>query len=77
MLSLLAGDDLAQLGHNTPAYVHLLAEVMAVFDNSAANRRNPSSPPRDVRWGEGTADEMCIAFVGVTVDAEQLGYHPR
>ena len=28
MLSLLAGDDLAQLGHNTPAYVHLLAEVM-------------------------------------------------
>ena len=52
-------------------------DVMAVFDNSAANRRNPSSPPRDVRWGEGTADEMCIAFVGVTVDAEQLGYRPR
>jgi gamma-glutamyltranspeptidase/glutathione hydrolase len=28
MLSLLAGDDLAALGHNTPAYVHLVTEVM-------------------------------------------------
>jgi gamma-glutamyltranspeptidase/glutathione hydrolase len=28
MLSLLAADDLAALGHNTPAYVHLVAEVM-------------------------------------------------
>ena len=28
MLSLLADDDLAALGHNTPAYVHLVAEVM-------------------------------------------------
>jgi gamma-glutamyltranspeptidase/glutathione hydrolase len=28
MLSLLAGDDLAALGHNTPAYVHLVAEAM-------------------------------------------------
>jgi hypothetical protein len=30
-----------------------------------------------VRWGEETTDEMCIAFVRVTVDAEQLGYRPR
>jgi len=28
MLSLLAADDLAALGHNSPAYVHLVAEVM-------------------------------------------------
>ena len=28
MLSLLADDDLAALGHNTPAYVHLVAEAM-------------------------------------------------
>ena len=28
MLSLLASDDLAALGHNTSAYVHLVAEVM-------------------------------------------------
>ena len=51
-------------------------DVEAVYDNSSTNRRNPSSPPRDVRWGEETTDEMCIAFIRVTVDAEQLGYRP-
>ena len=51
-------------------------DVEAVYDNSSANRRNPSVPPRDVRWGEETTDEMCIAFVLVTVDAEQLGHRP-
>ena len=25
-----------------------------------------------MRWGEGTTDEMCIAFLRVTVDAERL-----
>jgi hypothetical protein len=29
-----------------------------------------------VRWGEETTDEMCIAFVRVTVDAERLGFRP-
>ena len=52
-------------------------DVVATYDNSAANRRNPSTPPRDVRWGEETTDEMCIAFVQITVDGEQLGYKPR
>jgi mono/diheme cytochrome c family protein len=52
-------------------------DVVAVYDNSEANRRNPSKPPRDVGWGEGTTDEMCIAFIRVTLDSEQLGYHPR
>ena len=51
-------------------------DVEAVFDNSPRNRRNPSSPPRDVTWGEGTTDEMCIAFVRTTVDAERLGHRP-
>jgi mono/diheme cytochrome c family protein len=52
-------------------------DVTCVFDNSAENPRNPSSPPRDVGWGEGTADEMCIAFLRLTVDAERLDYRPR
>jgi mono/diheme cytochrome c family protein len=52
-------------------------DVEAVYDNSPTNRRNPSTPPRAVGWGEATTDEMCIAFVRVTVDAESLGYHPR
>jgi hypothetical protein len=34
----------------------LHAEV--VYDNSAANERNPQQPPQRVRWGEGTGDEM-------------------
>jgi len=43
-------------------------EVTAEYDNSSRNARNPNQPPRDVRWGEQTTDEMCIAFVGVTLD---------
>ncbi len=52
-------------------------DVVALYDNSEANRRNPAKPPRDVTWGEGTTDEMCIAFIRVTADAERLGYRPR
>lgn len=52
-------------------------DVVAVFDNSAANRKNPNRTPRDVTWGEGTTDEMCIAFIRVTADAERLGHVPR
>ena len=51
-------------------------DVVAVYDNSEGNRRNPSKPPKDVSWGEGTADEMCIAFIRATVDAEHLDYRP-
>ena len=42
--------------------------LTAYYDNSASNPRNPSSPPKPVSWGEATTDEMCIAFLGVTVD---------
>jgi thiol-disulfide isomerase/thioredoxin len=34
----------------------LHAEV--IWDNSAANDRNPNQPPKRVTWGEGTTDEM-------------------
>jgi peroxiredoxin len=37
--------------------------LVAHFDNSAANPANPNSPPREVRWGEQTSSEMCIAFL--------------
>src|SRR4029077_2061775 len=60
-------------------HMHLLGRSMKVTatypDGSRqpliANRRNPTAPPRGVRWGEETTDEMCIAFVRVTVDAEK------
>lgn len=33
-------------------------DVTVTYDNSAANRRNPSSPPKRVTWGEESTDEM-------------------
>lgn len=38
-------------------------EAECVYDNSAANLRNPSSPPRIVTSGFETTDEMCAASV--------------
>lgn len=35
------------------------------YDNSAENPRNPSSPPRRVRHGEQTEDEMAMVFFQV------------
>jgi gamma-glutamyltranspeptidase/glutathione hydrolase len=45
MLALLAGDDLRALGHNTPAYVHLLAEAMKL---AFADRERYYGDPRFV-----------------------------
>jgi hypothetical protein len=42
-------------------------ELQYVYDNSAANRRNPSSPPRRVTFGEQTTDEMALLFLMVAV----------
>jgi len=42
--------------------------VQCTFDNSAENPRNPSNPLKDVRWGEGTEDEMCLSFIGLSFD---------
>jgi hypothetical protein len=42
--------------------------VEAVFDNSAANPSNPSSPPKRVTWGEETTDEMLFCFFLITAD---------
>jgi Copper type II ascorbate-dependent monooxygenase, C-terminal domain len=48
-------------------------ELVAHFDNSEANPRNPSHPPIEVQWGEQTTDEMCIGFLLFTRDDEHLG----
>jgi hypothetical protein len=42
------------------------------FDNSSNNLRNPNNPPQPVGWGEGTTDEMCLAFLGLTLDFEVI-----
>lgn len=52
-------------------------DMVAVFDNSAESKRQPSQPPRAVSWGEGTTDEMALVFVSITVDGERIGWRPR
>lgn len=47
-------------------------DVVAHFDNSSKNPRNPNSPPKDVKWGEATTDEMCIGFMAVTKAGQDL-----
>ncbi len=50
-------------------------EVEAHFDNSDTNPANPIKPAKEVRWGEGTNDEMClgvfeVVFVGKGGEAQ-------
>jgi len=40
--------------------------VEAIYDNSDKNPNNPFSPPRWVKFGEQTTDEMCYIFFGAT-----------
>lgn len=48
----------------------------ASYDNSEGNWRNPNVPPKAVSWGEQTTDEMCIAFLGITLDGVTLDQTP-
>lgn len=50
-----------------------LLEVEAAWDNSAGNEANPD-PSIDVRWGDGTSNEMLVAFFDFVVDE---GKKPR
>ncbi len=38
-------------------------EMDAAYDNSEDNPRNPNHPPKSVKWGEQTTDEMAVAFI--------------
>ncbi len=46
--------------------------VDATYDNSTDNVNNPSNPPKRVRWGEETTDEMFLLIAAYTVDREDL-----
>lgn len=52
-------------------------EMEFTYDNSAANPRNPSRPPRRVTWGPDSTDEMAGLHLQITParaeDAEELG----
>lgn len=41
--------------------------VEATYDNTANNPENPHQPPKNVRLGEGTADEMLLVYFGFLV----------
>lgn len=45
-------------------------DIEAVFDNSSTNPNNPHHPPKDVRSGDETTDEMLFGFIGSTSDAK-------
>jgi hypothetical protein len=38
-------------------------DVESFYDNSADNPHNPNSPPKIVRWGESTTDEMNVVLI--------------
>jgi mono/diheme cytochrome c family protein len=40
-------------------------EALGWYDNSSDNPNNPSNPPREVRYGEGTYDEMFYIFLAI------------
>ena len=50
-------------------------DVTVSYDNSTANRRNPSSPPQVVRWGEQSTDEM--GSINLLVIAAHPGELPQ
>lgn len=46
-----------------------LLHIECTYDNSAANQPvlgGMQQPPRDVKWGEGTLDEMCVSLLLVS-----------
>ena len=49
-----------------------VVSLRCVFDNSNDNPNNPNYPPKPVRWGEQTTDEMALAFLSITWDDEDL-----
>jgi hypothetical protein len=47
-----------------------MIESVITYDNSAGNPENPHTPPRRVKWGRESTDEMgSITLVGVALDA--------
>ncbi len=49
-------------------------DLEAHYDNSSGNPLNPNNPPKLVKWGEQTTDEMCLAFLAYTLNSEHLAH---
>ena len=48
-----------------------VVKVVAHYDNSA-HERNPHQPPRLVKWGQGSTDEMCVGYIAVVKARQDL-----
>ncbi len=47
-------------------------DILISYDNSASNPNNPTSPPKDVKWGPQTTDEMgSITLAGMFDNKDQ------
>ena len=46
--------------------------VVAHYNNSESNPHNPNKPPKLIKWGEATTDEMCVGFLAVTKKGQDL-----
>lgn len=46
-----------------------VVKMASRHDNSAGNRANPNSPPKRLKYGEGTTDEMSLCLFEVTCDS--------
>lgn len=44
-------------------------KMESVHDNSTSNPANPNSPPKRIKWGEGTEDEMSLCIFEATCDS--------
>jgi len=49
-----------------------VVNVLAHYDNSDANPRNPNRPPKPVTWGFGVNDEMCVVYIGMVKKGQDL-----
>ncbi len=48
-----------------------VVRVVAHYDNSP-HSRNPHRPPRLVKWGPEVTDEMCVGYIGVVKEGQDL-----
>jgi hypothetical protein len=46
-------------------------DMLISYDNSASNPNNPTSPPKDVKWGPQTTDEMGSITLAAMFDTKE------
>ena len=45
-----------------------VVKIEAIFDNSSENPQNPNAPPKRVRWGDRTSDEMLLFALRISAE---------